>query len=83
MTIYRILEKKTKEKYTVAELTNTLKSMNALKLYGEGYIPTFERTIITDDLQKIFGLKLDYEIIPTKLMNKNKRISKTKKVRKL
>lgn len=83
MTIYRILEKKTEEKYTVAELTNTLKSMNALRLYGEGYIPTFERTIITDDLQKIFELKLDYEIIPTKLMNKNKRISKTKKVRKL
>lgn len=81
--IYRILEKKTEEKYTVTELTESLRSMNVLRIYGEGYIPTFVRTNITDDIQKIFGLELDTEIITSPNMNKNKRISKVKKVRNL
>ena len=57
--------------------------MNVLRIYGEGYIPTFVRTNITDDIQKIFGLELDTEIITSPNMNKNKRISKVKKVRNL
>lgn len=83
MVIYRILEKKTDDKYTVTELIESLRSMNVLRIYGEGYIPTFKRTAITDDIQKIFGLQLDTEIITSPNMNKNKRISKVKKVRNL
>ena len=83
MVIYRILEKRTKEKYTVSELVEELRSMNVLRLYGEGFIPTFKRSDITDEIQKIFNLTLDTEIIPTKIMNKNKRNSKTKKLRNL
>lgn len=79
MVIYRILEKKTDEKYTVKELIDTLRSMNVLRIHGEGYIPGFKRTEITDELQELFGLQLDTEIISTKKMNKNKRISKTRK----
>lgn len=79
MVIYRILEKKTDEKYTVKELIDTLRSMNVLRIHGEGYIPEFKRTEITDELQELFGLQLDTEIISTKKMNKNKRISKTRK----
>lgn len=82
MLIYRILEKKTKEKYTVSELVDTLRSMNVLRIHGEGYIPSFKRTEITDELQVLFDFELDTEIIPPKKMNKNKRISKTRKVRK-
>jgi transposase len=82
MVMYRILEKKTKEQYTVRQLTDTLRSMNVLRIHGEGYIPTFSRTDISDDIQKIFSLELDSEIITTAKMNRNKRISKTKTVRK-
>lgn len=76
LLIYRILEKKLDNKYTSTEIISTLRNYNHLKIEGAGYIPEFDRTAITDDLQKVFNLGLDKEIITPR--NMRSIISKTK-----
>lgn len=63
LLIYRIPEKKLDEKYTSNQIITTLREYKHLKIERAGYIPEFERNEITDDLQKIFKLNLDKEII--------------------
>jgi len=76
LLIFRILEKKLENKYTSSEIIKTLRNYNHLKLEGAGYIPEFTRTALTDDLQKIFRLNLDKEIITP--INMRSIIKKTK-----
>ena len=44
--------------------------MNFYELKGEGYIPTYTRTALTDDLHEAFGFRTDYQIVSTKQMKK-------------
>lgn len=70
LTIYRYLEKKLNEKYTVGEIIDTLKEMNLkLEAYGN-YSPNYIRTDLTDDLHEKFGFRTDYEIISEKNLKK-------------
>ena len=62
LLIYRILEKKLNYKYTTTQILNTLKGMNMLESKGDGYIPAYMRTDLTDELHDIFGFRTDYEI---------------------
>lgn len=62
LLIYRLLEKKLNYKYTTSEILNTLKIMNALESKGDGYIPGYTRTNITDELHEAFNFRTDYEI---------------------
>lgn len=39
-----------------------------LKITGEGYIPTYTRTLLTDKLHDVFGFRTDYEINSTDKM---------------
>ena len=68
LLIYRILEKKLDNKYTSTEIIDTLRKYNHLKIEGAGYIPEFERTALTDDLEKVFNLSLDKQIITPSVM---------------
>lgn len=70
LVIYRILEKKTKDKYTCEELVGTIRSMNMMIAPGEGYIPTYTRTDVTDTLHEAFGFRTDYQIISQQNMRK-------------
>ena len=70
LLIYRILEKKLNYKYTSTEIFEELKNMMALELKGEGYIPAYERTNLTDDLHEVFGFRTDFEIISYKKYKK-------------
>ena len=78
LVIYRILEKKLKEKYTCEELINTVRSMDMMIVPGEGYIPTYTRTDITDDLHETFGFRTDYQITSQKNMRKILNLTKKK-----
>lgn len=69
LTIYRYLEKKLDEKYTVGEIIDTLKEMN-LNLKDDDYIPSYIRTDLTDDLHDKFGFRTDFEIITEKNLKK-------------
>lgn len=77
LVIYRILEKKLNEKYTCEEIMKTLRTMDMMIAPGEGYIPTYTRTGLTDTLHETFGFRTDYQIISQK--NMRKILNQTKK----
>ncbi|NLY82790.1 MAG: transposase, partial [Clostridiales bacterium] len=77
LLVYRLLEKKTNEKYTPSELIDTLKEMNFMELKGEGYIPTYIRTDLTDGLHEKFNFRTDTQIVGSTKMKKI--IKQTKK----
>ncbi len=62
LLIYRILEKKLDYKYTTLEILKAIRNMNVLESKGDGYIPEYIRTNLTDDLHDTFGFRTDYEI---------------------
>lgn len=70
LIIYRILEKKLENKYTCKEIIKTLREMNALISPGDGYIPEYTRTDLTDSLHEAFGFRTDYKIISPRNMKK-------------
>ena len=60
--IYRLLDKKLNYKYTTSQILDTLRNMNMLENKGDGYLPEYIRTDLTDDLHETFGFRTDYEI---------------------
>lgn len=79
LVIYRIMEKRLNEKYSCEEIINTLKSMDLMIAPGEGYIPTYTRTDLTDALHDAFGFRTDYQISSQK--NMRKILNQTKKAK--
>ena len=77
LIVYRILEKKLDEKYTCDEIIDTLKHMDMLINPGDGYIPEYTRTDLTDSLHETFNFRTDYQIISQR--NMKKICTKTKK----
>lgn len=69
LTIYRYLEKKLNNKYTVCEIIDTLKDME-LNLKDGDYFPNYTRTDITDLLHEKFGFRTDFEVISEKNIKK-------------
>ena len=65
LTIYRYLEKKLDEKYTVGDIIDTLRDM-MLTLKDGDFIPHYTRTDLTDNLHEKFGFRTDFEIISEK-----------------
>ncbi len=70
LILYRILEKKLGDEYTCEAIIKTLKEMNMLVMPGEGYIPEYTRTDLTDRLHDVFGFRTDYEIVSQRNMKK-------------
>ena len=69
LLIYRILENKLDCKFSSTEIIKTLKNMNLLK-ENSMYIPTYQRTDLTDYLHEKFKFRTDYEIMKsTKIKN--------------
>ena len=64
LLIYRLLEKKLEDNYTSHQIIETLRSMQLTLLStANGYIPSYQRTELTDALHKTFGFRTDYEFI--------------------
>ena len=70
LVIYRLLEKKINEKYTITDVIETIKNMNLLKEENKGYLPIYTRTDITDLLHEKFNFRTDYQIITEKNLKK-------------
>lgn len=68
LLIFRLLEKKVGKGYTPSQIIQTLRDYNLLRINGEGYIPEYTRTRLTDRLHEIFGFRTDTEIVPTRKM---------------
>lgn len=63
LLVYRLLETKLDHKYTVEQITSTLKKMNVCAVEAYGYIPSYKRTDLTDKLHELFGFRTDTQII--------------------
>lgn len=79
LLIYRILEKKLKEKYTCTQTIKELRDMSFLEVPGEGYIPAYTRTHFTDSLHDVFGFRTDYQILTNSKMKNIFRETKSAK----
>lgn len=77
LIIYRILEKKLDERYTVSEIIETLRTMDLKLERHDAYSPNYIRTDLTDTLHEKFGFRTDFEVISSK--NLNKILTKTKR----
>ena len=77
LIIYRILEKKLDSKFTCDSIIETIRNMNMMIVPGDGYIPSYTRTDLTDALHKAFGFHTDFEIVSQR--NMGKILTKTKK----
>ena len=83
LLLYRLLEKKLNERYTCDEILTTLRTMTVTLLSKEsGYIPSYKRTDLTDDLHKTFGFHTDYEFITKSTMRSIIKYTKTKEAKK-
>lgn len=68
LIVYRYLEKKLDEKYTIDQIISTLQEMDFMKYEGKGYQPTYTRTKLTDALHEAFGFCTSKQIVPIKKM---------------
>ena len=76
LIVYRYLEKRLDEKYTVSEIIETLRSMDIKLENVDSYSPNYIRTDLTDALHDKFGFRTDFEVMNIK--NLKKIIKKTK-----
>lgn len=70
LVVYRYLELKLGNKYTCEQILKTLKNMTVREIIGEGYIPSYTRTDLTDALHDISGFRTDHCIMTKKKMKK-------------
>ena len=70
LIIYRYLEKKLGEQYTVSQIIETLREYNFRNENNIGYSPLYKRTEIVDLLHKKNSFDTAYEIVENKKMKK-------------
>ena len=75
--MYRYLEHKLDDKYSVSEIITKLQEMKLLEHKGKGFEPIQTRDNLTDDLHSFLGIKTDTEILTykkiKKIFDKNKK----------
>ena len=76
LLIYRILEKKLNKQYTCEELLEALRSYEFADVQGQGFMPIYESTKLTDELHGICGFETDYEFITKRKMKEVEKLSK-------
>lgn len=80
LLIYKYLEKKVNrggKHFTTEEIVGTLRSMDFLSIPGEGYIPTYTKTDLTNHLHGSASFRTDTQIVPKQKMRSI--IAQTKK----
>lgn len=80
LLVYKYLEKKVNRggrHFTTGEIADTLRGMDFLSVNGEGYIPTYTRTDLTNNLHGSAGFRTDCQIVTKQMMRSI--ISQTKR----
>ncbi len=80
LILYKYLAKKVNrggKHFSPDEIISTLQDMNFLSIPGEGYIPTYTRTDLTNNLHGSAGFRTDTQIVTKKAMRSI--IAQTKK----
>lgn len=64
LIVYRYLERKLDNQYTIEQILPALQEMDFMKYEGIGYQPVCTRTELTDALHDAFGFCTSKQIIP-------------------
>lgn len=73
LILYKYLAKKINrggKRFSPGEIIDTLQDMNFLSIPGEGYIPTYTRTDLTNNLHGSAGFRTDTQIVSKQKMKK-------------
>ena len=73
LLLYKYLEKKVNRggmHFSPAEIIDTLKGMDFIAVSGEGYIPSYTRTDLTNNLHGSAGFRTDTQIVSKQTMKK-------------
>ena len=68
LIVYRYLEQKLDNKYTIDQILSTLQEMDFVKYEGKGYQHIYTRTELTDALHEVFGFCTSKQIVPISKM---------------
>ena len=77
LIVYRYLEQKLENKYTIDQIIPALQEIDFMKYEGKGYQPVYTRSDLTDALHEAFGFCTSKQIVPVAKMRNI--ISRTKK----
>lgn len=78
LLVYRILEKKLEKKYTCEEILEELREYQFADVQGQGFIPLYTKTKLTDHLHEISGFRTDFEFLTKSKMREIQKKSKGK-----
>lgn len=70
LVLFRYLEQALGSAFTCSDMIGTLRDMTFMKVKGEGFIPTYTRTDLTDALHTAFGFRTDFQIIRNRDMKR-------------
>lgn len=76
LLVYRLLEKKLEKNYTCCEILETLRKFQFANVAGQGFMPLYKRTMLTDSLHSISGIETDFEFITKGKMKEIQKKSK-------
>ena len=76
LLVYRLLERELGKKYTCEQILETLKEMKFASVGGQGYMPLYERTELTDALHETGNFRTDLEFITKQKMREIQKKSK-------
>lgn len=76
LLVYRLLEKKLVGTYTCCEILDTLRSFKFADVQGQGFMPVYEVTELTDRLHDLLGFATDYEFLTKSRMKTIEKLSK-------
>ena len=84
LLVYRILQKQITALLPDAgqsgeKIVDKLREISFIHQEGDVYIPVYKRTTITDALHKEFGFRTDFELVPSKQMQKIVNMTKGQK----
>lgn len=68
--------KKLEKKYTYEEILSALREYEFADIQGQGFMPIYESTKLTDALHKATGFETDYEFITKRKMKEIQKLSK-------
>ena len=76
LLVYRLLERELGKKYTCEQILETLREMKFASVGGQGYMPLYERTELTDALHATSSFRTDLEFITKQKMREIQKKSK-------
>lgn len=76
LLFYRLLEKKLGGRYTCDEILDTLRKFAFADVQGQGFMPVYTSTKLTDELHRICRFETDFEFITKSKMKEIQKFSK-------